>query len=337
MSDDTTPPTLALRQMVIGYRVTQCLAAAAQLGVADLLGGGPKPVEELAAATGANADALYRVLRALASVGVFEEVEPRRFGLTPLAAALQSEGPQSRRNLAVFSGEQPYQAWGDIMYSMTTGAPAFNHVFGMPHFDYLAEHPEASATFNRAMSASSQQSADAIAAAYDFSAAETVVDVGGGQGMLITTVLRANPGLRGVLFDRQHVVDDAISALEEAGMADRCARIGGDFLASVPTGNDLYMLRHIIHDWDDERSITILRHCAEALAPGGKVLVVEMVIEEGNRASWAKFLDVHMLVMNGGRERTAEEYRHLFATAGLKMTRIIPAGIEESIIEGERA
>jgi hypothetical protein len=332
------PPALEMRQLLNGYRVTQILSVAARLGLADLLAEGPRTADELASATGMHAGALYRILRALASVGVFAETAtPRQFTLTPLAAVLRTDHPQSQRDHAIFVGEEPYRAWADLLYSAQTEAPAFEHVFGTGHFAYLAQHPAASAIFDGFMSAGSRQSASAVAEAYDFTAAGTVVDVGGGQGRLIATILHAYPSLRGILFDQPHVVAGAGPVLAEAGVADRCERMGGDFLSDVPRGGGIYVLRRILHDWDDDRAVAILRNCARAMDPGARVLVAEMIIPPGNEPSWAKFRDLQMLVMLGGRERTAEEYRGLFAAAGLSLTRLIPAGPEESLIEGERA
>jgi hypothetical protein len=325
-----------MRELLNGFRVTQTLYVAAKLGLADILKDGPQPVEALAATTGANADALYRVLRALASLGVFAEGPERQFALTPLAALLQQDHPYAVRAQALFFGDEPYRAWGELFSSVMTGTNAYEQVFGAPHFEYLAQHPDQNELFNQAMSASSRQAATAIAVAYDFSAAGTVVDIAGGQGVLIAGILRANPTLRGILFDQPHVVANALPLLEAAGVADRCELASGDFFVSVPSG-DIYTLRHILHDWDDERAIAILRSCAEAMEPGGRVLVIESVIEPGNDPSPAKFLDLMMFVMNGGRERTAEEYRRLFEAAGLRLTRIIPTGGAESLIEGERA
>ncbi len=322
-----------MQQLLNGFRVTQSLYVAAKLGLADILKDGPQPVEALAATTGANADALFRVLRALASLGVFAEDAEGRFALTPLATLLQHDHPYAVRAQALFFGDEPYRAWGELYSGVMTGANAFEQVFGAPHFEYLAEHPAQNEIFNRAMSASSRQAAAAIAGAYDFSTAATVVDIAGGQGVLIAAILRANAGLRGVLFDQPHVVADALPLLKAAGVAARCELMSGDFFVSVPSG-DIYTLRHILHDWDDEHAIAILRSCAEAMAPGGRVLAIESVIEPGNDPSPAKFLDLMMFVMNGGRERTAEEYRRLFAAAGLNLTRIIPTGAE-SLIEGE--
>lgn len=325
-----------LQQLLNGFRVTQLLSVAARLGIADLLAGGPLSVDELASATDAHADALYRVLRALASIGIFEETSERRFGLTPIATLLQENHPLLVRAQAIRFGDDIYRAWGDVLHTVMTGDTAFDHVFGAQHFDYLARHPEASEIFNQAMTASSKRATPAIVAAYDFSSGHTVVDIGGGYGMLISAVLRANPGLRGILFDEAHVVQGASPLLEAAGVADRCERKSGDFFMSVPFGADLYMMRHIIHDWDDDHSIMILRNCAQAMAPGSRVLVIEAVIQPGNDPSPAKFLDVTMMVMNGGCERTERDFRRLFADAGLALTRVIPAG-DESIIEGIRA
>jgi len=325
-----------LQLLVNGSRVTQIIAVAAKLGIADLLADRPRTAEDLATATGAHAEALYRVLRALASIGIFTEVAPRRFSLTPLATLLQANHPHSMRAWAIMSGEEPFRAWGDLLHSVMTGAPAFEHVYGAPRFEYLAQHPEMSALFNQTMSEHSRRAASAILAAYDFPTTGVVVDVGGGQGILLTSVLRAHPALHGALFDQPHVVASAMPILEEAGVADRCALVGGDFFTSTLPIGDLYLLRSVLHDWDDERSVAILRAVAQAMAPGGKTLVIESVITPGNEASWAKFLDLQMLVMNGGRERTEEEYRELFAAARLRLARTISTDGETSLLEGER-
>jgi hypothetical protein len=331
------PPRVVLQQMVHGYRVTQMLSVAAKLGIADRLEGGPQSANELAKATGAQPDALYRLLRTLASIGVFEEIEPRRFALTPLADLLRTAHPTSFHTMALYQGDDAYHAWGDLLYSVMTGAPAFDRVFGAPHFAYMAQHPEVSAPFDQAMSENSRRVAAAVVAAYDFADAGTVVDVGGGQGALLAAILGAHPGLHGILFDQPHVVASAQPVLAAAGVADRCEALSGDFFAAVPPGGDSYVLRHILHDWDDERSVAILRTCAQAMPPRSKVLVVEAIVASGNEGSQTKFLDLQMLVMNGGRERTAAEYERLFASAGLRLTRIIPTASDANIIEGERA
>jgi O-methyltransferase/methyltransferase family protein len=327
----------ALRDLVNGYRVTQLLYIAAKLEIADLLREGPKTSDELARATGVQGRALYRVMRALASIGVFSENEVGQFTLTPLAELLQRDHPQTLWGWTVMTGEEPYRAWGDVLSSVMTGAPAFERVYGASRFDYLAQHPESSALFNESMSENARDRAASIVASYDFPATGTVVDVGGGHGVLLSAVLRAHPSLRGILFDQPQVVTGATSRLEAAGVSERCTVAGGDFFAGVPEGGTVYVLSQIIHDWDDERSVAILRSCRAALEGDAKVVLVESVIEAGNAPSRAKFLDLQMLVMTGGRERTVEEYHRLFKAAGLRLTRVVPMGAEDSLIEAERA
>jgi predicted O-methyltransferase YrrM len=336
MPETDVPPEAAFYQLVNGAHVTQIVYIAAKLRIADLLADGPCTAEELAAATGAHSGALYRVLRTLASLGIFSEIAPRCFDLTPLAELLRDDHPASMRAFTIFRGEEDYRAWADTLHSVMTGAPAFEHVYGMSHFAYLAAHPEAGATFNRTMIEGSRQATAAVVVAYDFSVARTLVDVGGGQGALITAILRAYPALRGILFDQPHMVAGARSALEGAGVADRCECAGGDFFASVPSGADLYVLRRILHDWDDERAVTILRSCVQAMTPSGKVLVVEHVLGSGSEPSRALFLDLQMLVLERGRERTEAEFHALFTAAGLALTRIVPLSTGQSIVEGVR-
>ncbi|HEX2173793.1 MAG TPA: methyltransferase, partial [Dehalococcoidia bacterium] len=231
------PPRLRLQQLMSGYRITQAIGVAAELGIADLLSDGPKSSGELAEATGTHPRALYRVLRALASVGIFTEVEPDRFALTPMAEALRADAPASLLNAALFaSGDANWRAWGQLLHSVRTGQTAFEHVHGMDVWEYRARHPEANTVFNAAMTSYSAQVADAIAGAYDFTGLGTLVDVGGGHGLLLATILSANPALRGILFDQPHVVATAAPILERSGMADRCRVVGGDFFDSVPSG-----------------------------------------------------------------------------------------------------
>jgi SAM-dependent methyltransferase len=331
------PLHMAMLQLMNGYQVTQLLYVTATLGIADHLVEGPKTAEELAEIVGANPDALYRGLRALASLGVFTEDTSRRFALTPLADLLQANHPDSMRALIIFQGEGPYQAWGEMMYTMRTGAPGFDHAYNMPQFEYLAQHTDKYAIFNQAMTENTMRSVTHIVGAYTFPTTGVIVDVGGGHGAFIAAILRANPALRGALFDTPDVVGGALRSLEEMGVADRCTRIAGDFFAPpLPTG-DIYTLRQVIHDWDDERSVAILRNCAQAMRPDGKVLVIEAIIPPGNEPSRVKFLDLQMLMMNGGRQRTAEEYRQLYAAAGLSMTQVFATASEFSIVEGVRA
>jgi hypothetical protein len=334
MQADDLPAPLALQRMMTGYWVSKALNVAAELGVADLLRDGPRISDELAAACGAHPPTLYRLLRALASVGVFAEGEGRRFALTPLAELLRSDVPGSMRALARMYGSEQYRAWGDLLDGVRTGEPAFDRVFGASFFDYLAGSPGSGAIFNEAMTGWTAQVADAVVAAYEFAGTRTVLDVGGGHGLLLATILQVYPAMHGVLFERPDVIVGGLPLLEAAGVADRCGVVGGDFFASVPDGGDVYILAQILHDWDDERCRVILGNCRRAMGPDGKLLVVEQVLPPANEAAFAKWLDLHMLVLLAGRERTEAEYRVLLAAAGFALTKVIPTRSGASIVEG---
>ena len=327
----------ALIQMITGFWISQAIYAAAKLGIADLVKEGPKPCEDLAQATGMHPQTLYRLLRALASVGVFREGEEGCFGLTPLAEYLQTGVPSSLRAFAIMQSELQYRAYGEVLHSVKTGGTAFNLVFGQELFPYLTQHPTAATVFDEAMTNYTMQVAAAIIAAYDFSQFGTLVDVGGGYGTLLTAALQAHPTLRGVLFDLPHVAENAKQRLAAAGLAERCAIMGGDFFAAVPSAGDAYLLKWIIHDWDDERAVTLLKNCHQAMAAHGKLLVIEAVIPPGNTPFFHKWTDLTMLVIVGGRERTEAEYRALFGAAGFALTQIIPTSSEMNVIEGVRA
>lgn len=329
-----SPPPVTLLQMMTGYWVSQAVYVAAKLGIADLLADGPVSCDDLAAATHTHAPSLQRVLRALASVRVFSEVTPGHFALTPLAALLRSGTPDSMRSLAITYNEEQYRTWGDLLHSVRTGEPAFEHQFGMGIFEYFAQNPEPARIFNEAMTAWTHQVADAVVGTYDFSPFATVVDVGGGHGTLLAAILRSNPATRGILFDLPHVVAGAEEFLTAAGVADRCTRIGGDFFAAVPTGGGAYVLAQILHDWDDDRCVAILTRCREVMPDYGKLLVVELVLPPGGEPFFGKWLDLHMLVMAGGRERTAAEYGKLLRAAGFELARVAPTLAGASIVEG---
>ena len=335
--ENNTPPEMAMLQMTSGYWISQSIYAAAKLGIPDLLKDGPKSCEELASATGTQARALYRVLRALAQVGVFAEKQEGSFTLTPLSACLQSDVPGSVRAFAIMFGEEPYKAWGDILYSVQTGESSFEHLFGMPVFQYYAQNPEAGKTFNAAMTSGSDAEKAAVVQTYDFSTIHKLVDIGGGQGSFISSILKANPTLQGVLFDLASVVEGAQDVISAEGVADRCEIVGGSFYESVPNGADAYILKHVLHDWDDETSLTILKNCHSAIQENGKLLVVEQVVPPGNEPALAKFMDVNMMMMHpGGCERTEAEYRALFEAAGFKLTKVIPTRAMVSVIEAVR-
>jgi SAM-dependent methyltransferase len=319
--------------MMTGYWISQSIYIAAKLGIADLLRDGPKACEELASATQTDAPSLYRLLRALASVGVFSETDYGIFALTLPAALLQTDAPNSMRALAIMYCEEQYQAWGDMLKSVQTGKISFDQVFGMSYFPYLAQHPEADETFNQAMNGWSAQVSQALAAAYDFSPFRTIVDVGGGYGRLLAAILSAYPSTNGVLFDQSHVVAGAKPLLEMANVAERCQIVGGDFFEEVPTGGDAYILAQIVHDWDDVRSVAILKNCRRAIKPTGKLLIVEMVIAPGNAPDLGKFLDLHMLALLGGQERTEAQYQSLLSLSGFDLVAIIPTQSGASVVE----
>ena len=324
-----------LLQMILGFRVTQIIYVAAKLGIADLVSTGPKTAATLAEETGTHAPTLYRLLRALASVGIFAEDQEGRFALTPLARLLQSGVPGSLRSRAVMHGGQPdWGMWGELLYSVRTGEPAFHQLHGMSQWDYRARHPELNSTFNDVMANQTAVQATAIVEAYDFSGVRTLVDVGGGHGALLAAILKSNPQLHGILCDTPHVVAGAGPVLEAAGIKDRCEIAPCDFFTSVPAGADLYILKLVIHDWDDSHAVAILKNCRAAIPAHGRLLLIENVIAPGNNPDPAKLLDLQMLLVFGGQERTEAEYRELFHEAGFKLTGIIPTKAQINMIEG---
>jgi len=331
-------PAATLSQLLRGSLVTQLVHVAATLGVADLLHTGPKSSHELAAAVHVDPEALYRVLRALASLGIFMETDVGSFGLTPLAEPLRSDVPGSLRGSAMLYGEQWWwQACGELLHSVRTGQPAFDHVHGKALFAYLDHAAGAAAIFNDHQTNMTQQDAAAVVSAYDFRECARVVDVGGGHGALTAAILKACPWTTAVLFDQPAVIEGAKQRLHAEGVTDRCTCIAGDFFESVPEGGDAYVLKDIVHDWDDDRAMAILRNCRRVMAhtPGvtTRVLVVEKVIPPGNAPFPGKLTDITMLLVTGGRERTAKEYEALLTGAGLALTRIVPTSSPASVIE----
>lgn len=328
-------PSQALLQMTAGPLLAQALYVAAKLGLADLLREGLRSSEELAQRTGAHPRALYRLLRALTSVEVFREEEDGCFQLTPRAAYLQSDVPGSLRAVAIMRGEPWYwRACGGLLHSVQIGQAAFEDSYGMGLFAYLAQHPQDAMTFNQAMCVNVAQKHTAAVKAYDFSQFGTVVDIGGGQGALLTAILTTHPQVRGVLFDLPHVVEAARQSLAAAGLAPRCELVSGDFFASVPAGGDAYTLSEILHDWDDSQATVILRNIRKAMPEHGKVLILEQVIPPGNDPHEGKLRDLAMLVLLGGVERTENEFRELLREAGFRLTGIMPTASPTSVIEG---
>jgi SAM-dependent methyltransferase len=327
--------------MITGYYVSRAVHLAAQLGLADLMATGPMHHDTLAQKTATHAPSLHRVLRLLASAGVLVEETGGRFSLTPVGACMRRDAPGSMHAAALIFGGMTQEAWSELRYSVETGKPAFRKVFGADSFSYLEKHPDEAATFDLAMAGFTRMIAGAVAAAYDFSPFTTVMDVGGGNGMLLEGVLAANPTLRGILFDLPHVAERARARLHATAVADRCQIAGGNFFAEIPKGADACMLKHVIHDWDDEQAAVILRNCHRALDQDGKLLLVEGVypprIDTSDAAMSAASNDVNMLVCTGGRQRSEQEFRDLYQTAGFRLTRIVPTPARVCVIEGVKA
>lgn len=332
---ELSPPEV-LSRLISGYWTTQMVYVAAKLKLADLLTAGPRTAEDLATETKTHAPSLYRLLRALASLGIFAEDAQHRFALTPMADLLRTDLPGSQSALAVMSGEEHYLGWGELLYSVQTGKTGFEKLYGMGVFDYLSQHEEQAKTFDAAMVGIHGRESAAMTDAYDFSQFKVLADVGGGNGSLLSTVLKKNPNLRGLLYDLPGVTQRAKDSIAAAGLADRIEIQAGSFFESIPSGADAYLMRHIIHDWDDERSLTILRNIHKVIPASGKLLVVEGVIPPGNDPNFGKLLDLTMLTLPGGKERTEAEYRELFKQGGFELTRIIPTTAEVSVIEGRK-
>lgn len=323
-------------QMITGIWASQALYVACKLNLPDRLAAGLRTAAELAKATGAHPRAVYRLMRALATLGIFAEDDHRRFSLTALGECLRTDSPGSLHWLALQIPELEWQPWGQALHSVMSGETAFEHVFGMPLFVYLEQRPDLQRIFSNSMAGMAQQLATAVTAAYDFSRARTIVDVGGGYGSLLLEVLRKNPGAKGVVFDLPHVIAGAQKAVHEDALLGRCQFIAGSFFDAVPRGGDVYLMSYIIHDWDDSHSVQILGRCREAMDAGAILLLIEVVIPPASIPSFGKLLDLEMLVIAGGQERTEEEYRTLLDGAGFDLTRVIPTTGPQSIVEGIR-
>jgi hypothetical protein len=338
MNQQDEQPAATLMRLVSGFQVSQAISVASELGIADLLGAGPRDADDLAASTSSHPRSLYRLLRALAGVGVFREDADGRFALTPLSDCLRSDATGSVAAMAAFFGQPDYwQAWGDLRHSVQTGEYAFRHAHGMSPWEYRALHPQAGAAFDQAMTGRTRAEADAALAAYDFGRFGTVVDLGGGQGAFLATLLTRHQGARGVLFDQAHVIARAQPVLEAAGVADRCRIEAGNIFESIPAEGDAYVLKHVLHDWQDEDALAILRTCRRVIGSGQPLLVIEWVISDGPEGAVAKLLDLAMLVSPGGRGRTREEWAALFATAGFRLANVFPTRAGEHVIEATPA
>jgi O-methyltransferase domain/Dimerisation domain len=318
----------AVNALVGGHRISQAIYVAAELGIADHLIEAPRTAADLAARVGADAEALYRVLRFLTGLGLFEEVAARTFALTAQGATLRSDVPGSLRATArMVVSDYHWQSWGALLAAVRTGETAFHKVHGSGLFDYLETRPDAQRVFADAMTANTARAGNTIAAAYDFSSVKTLADIGGGRGLLLATLLRAHPHLSGILFDRPEVVADATTSFTAAGVAARGTIVSGDFFKAVPAGADAYMLRHIIHDWNDADAIRILQTCRAALGPNARLLMIERPLGDGHPRGLPQLhFDMEMLANLGGKERTRDEYCALLTAAGLRVSRTIALG-----------
>jgi hypothetical protein len=329
-------PAQIIFQIGTGYVLSAALQTAVKLGVADLMAAGPRSTSDLAAATGTNEDALYRTLRALAMVGLFQEVDGRRFALTPASDLLRQDRRALYSMALWITSPFHFRVYANMLDAVRTGTPASEKTIGMPMFEYLSRDTELSEIFNNAMTAFSETVAPAVLEVYDFSDVGVLVDVAGGHGGILTSILHKYPKMRGILMDIDHVVAGARPKISGMNLQDRCEAVAGDFFKAVPSGGDAYIMKHIIHDWDDERASVILKNIRAALAgnPQGKLILLEAVIQPGSGPDLMKLMDLEMLMMPGGRERTADEFRALFARSGFEMTRIVKTQSLLNVIEG---
>jgi hypothetical protein len=330
--DAAARPHWRLAELMDGYLTTQLLYVAARLGVADVLVAGPMTAAEVAEAVGADPDALRRVLRGLAVAEVVAEEPGGRFALTPLGATLRDGVPGSLRGAVLVRGAVYFRAVAELLETVKDGRTGFEHAYGARFFDHLGAHPEQEAAFQASMAGRSQQEAGDVVAAYDFGAFGRLVDVGGGQGVLLAAILRAAPALRAVLLDRPAAAAEASARMAAAGLAERCDCVAGDFFESLPAGADAYLLSRVIHDWDDADAGRILATCRAAMPPGARLLLVEAILPERAREQPAAIrMDLHMLLLLGARERTEAEFRRLLAASGFAVTRVVatpsPAGL----------
>ena len=336
---DSAGSKAAILQIMGNVLVARSLTIAAELGLADLVQAEPKSMKQLAQATGTHADSLYRLLRMLASYGVFAEDESGLVHSTPMASLMESDRPDSLRDLLRLCWQDiTWDTYRQLPHTIRTGEPAFDAAFGATFFDYLASHREANASFDAAMEVFAGPENAVIAAAYNFGQFARIVDVGGGTGGLIGAILSAHPGVHGVLFDQPQVVAN-MAGVEGAAVRERCESVGGDFFESVPEAADAYVMKRILHDWDDKAAIRLLTRCREAMNSDGRVLVIDAVMQAGNAPDPNKFMDISIMALTRGRERTEAEFRRLFVAAGLHCTKIFPTELPStlSIIEGIQA
>ena len=333
-ADDATPPHLELIGMATAIWKARALYAAAHLGLADLLASEPQDVAALAAQTGTHAPSLHRLLRALASFGVLTGAGPQRFALTPLGVALRRDAAGAARSTVLtLAGDWQWQAWSHFLASLTTGRTGLAVATGQELFAYLTAHPQDSVRFDEAMVGLYGGLWPSVVAAWDFSPLKSVADIGGGVGLLLAAILSTHPHLQGLLLEQAATVAKARQVMEQRGLSRRCEIVAGDFFAAIPSGHDAYVLAHVLHDWDDAQCLSILHRCREAMHRDARLLIVETVLPAGDAPHPGKLLDLVMLTVTGGRERTEPEFADLLAAAGLRLLRIVPTAAAQSIVE----
>lgn len=335
MISNELPPPARLMQFIVGKWISKPIYVVAELGIADMLAKCPKSIEELAQMSQSHAPSLYRVMRALASVGIFAETEDNRFELTPMATCLQTGA--MRAAALTFNSDWNDKAWTYFLDGVKIGGTPFEKAHGMPFIDWLEKNPHATELLNEANAVKAVNSHRAIIDIYDFSGINKLIDVGGGYGALMAEILTAYPSLKGIVADLPSVVQGAKKMIKDRGIEDRCEAVECDFFKGIPTGSDAYLLSNILHDWSDEQCKIILKNCHKAMKPKFKLLIVEMIVPPGNEPSVAKLLDLEMLVLSGGRERTQTEFKELLKSAGFELSRIIPTKESICVIEGIRS
>lgn len=331
------PPHVVLMQLLQGIMVTKALQAVAELGIADMLADSAKTADDLARATSTNSSALFRLLRALAGNGIFRQNDSGLFENTALSEPLRSDSPVSVRDYVIYgANDGNLRAWMRLMSVLQTGEPSYVAANGCELWEYFQQHPDLGERFDRAMTSLAAGSTQMVLQSYDFSPFKTLIDVGGGQGLFLTSILKANQHQRGTLFDLPAVAKGAMAYLTTQGVADRCAVVAGDAFKAIPAGFDAYILKNVLHDWSDDKCTVLLERCRAAIPPYGKLIVVDSVMVPGNNPHPAKWLDLHMMVALGGRERSEDEFRSLLSRAGFTMTMAKPlpapaVGIVEAI------
>ena len=334
IAHEAPSPQAQLIQMATAHWVSRLVYLAAQMNLPDHLAEGPRTADELALSTATDGPSLYRVMRTLASLGLFTEDPRHRFSLTPLGEGLKTGSPGSvRASVLIMAGDLCTKSMDHLLYSVQTGKTGFEKAFSMPLFEWLASHPTEASMFSETMVGLHGEEPAAVAAAHDFSEFETIIDVGGATGNLLTTILGRHPEPRGLLFDQPHVVRDAPTLIKARGLTDRIRIEAGNFFDSAPAAGDAYLLSHIIHDWNEAQCLTILGNCRRAMKPGSRLLIIEMVLPTGDTPHLGKMLDIIMLTIPGGRERTEPEYRTLLDKAGFRLARVVPTESAVSILE----